>query len=115
MSYCRWSSDGFMCDLYAYESVDNFFYVHVAANRVTERCPEIDFTSEETIKNTLPAYNEWLRKDKERKPIGLPYDGKTFVCENINEVYECMVTLKDCGYNVPDFALENVKEEMALH
>ena len=33
MSYCRWSSDDFRCDLYIYESAAGFV-IHVAANRV---------------------------------------------------------------------------------
>ena len=37
MSYCRWSSDDFQCDVYVYESVAGGFVTHVAANRVVFR------------------------------------------------------------------------------
>lgn len=32
MSYCRWSSDDYQCDIYAYEAEDGFV-VHVASSR----------------------------------------------------------------------------------
>lgn len=33
MSYCRWSSDGFRCDIYAYASCEGGVTVHVARRR----------------------------------------------------------------------------------
>src|SRR5687767_6611694 len=33
MSYCRWSTDDFQCDLYCYEDVSGGFTTHVAGRR----------------------------------------------------------------------------------
>jgi hypothetical protein len=34
MSYCRWSSDNYNCDLYCFEHVDGYYQTYVAGNRV---------------------------------------------------------------------------------
>jgi hypothetical protein len=34
MSYCRWSSNDFQCDVYVYEDVAGGWTTHVACNRV---------------------------------------------------------------------------------
>lgn len=33
MSYCRWSTDDFLCDLYIYEHYEGFWAIHVASIR----------------------------------------------------------------------------------
>ena len=40
MSYCRWSSDNFTCDLYIYESVYDCWTIHVAQSRHVGPLPE---------------------------------------------------------------------------
>ena len=39
MSYCRWSTDNFKCDLYCYEDVNGGFTTHVASNRPSPPYP----------------------------------------------------------------------------
>lgn len=46
MSYCRWSSMDFKCDLYIYEAEDGIA-IHVASNRVIGDVPAIDWSSAE--------------------------------------------------------------------
>ena len=40
MSYCRWSSDNWKCDLYCYEDVSGGITTHVAGNRIVGDIPE---------------------------------------------------------------------------
>jgi hypothetical protein len=82
MSYCRWSSMDFTCDIYAYES-DGGFVVHVASGRF------VDESREET------------------KPIGLPHDGATYYHDTEDEMFATMKELAAEGYNVPPHLIED--------
>lgn len=37
MSYCRWSTDNFTCEIYAYEHFDDFWAIHVAVSTKINR------------------------------------------------------------------------------
>ena len=100
MSYCRWSSNSYRCDIYAYESARGF-EVHVARYRHT--------LSDEIV---APKYDEpdylakWrhltdMLEGSERKPIGLPHDGKSFVFDTESEMFDALRGLAAVGYNVP--------------
>ena len=69
MSYCRWSSMDFKCDLYVYEASDGIV-IHVASNRVVGDVPVIDWSSAETLHSTYKAQMEFL-DTAEREPINL--------------------------------------------
>ena len=99
MSFCRFSSDDGNCDLYAYEHVDDSFRLLVAGVRFTIPASEIDFENDETF-------------DKYLKPIGLKYDGKEFVYETLQELYDAFIMLRDEGYNFPDDVLEDILLEI---
>jgi hypothetical protein len=40
MSYCRWSSDFFECDVYVYANVSGMWTTHVAGRRLKHRVPD---------------------------------------------------------------------------
>ena len=40
MSYCRWSTDSFDCDIYAYQHTDGGYRVHVSRNRLVKPLPK---------------------------------------------------------------------------
>lgn len=115
MSYCRWSSDDFQCDLYCYES-DAGYVTHVANYRtVFENLPEeIEFTKE-----NIPAYVERFNKvlsmvgESPKVEIGLPYDGESFTDGTLEEFKTTVQMLKDAGYRVPDYVFERIDEEIA--
>lgn len=116
MSYCRWSSDNFQCDLYCYE--DSSGYVtHVAASRHVN-VPEVSL---EDIVSSDPAdipaltkkWVEWgSRMDHEMAPIGLSYDGHSFHDPDLESFLERVTMLRDAGYRVPDYVFDAIKEEM---
>lgn len=79
MSYCRFSSDDFQCDIYCYES-DEGFQIHVAAARPVLNAgdlpPAVPFSQEH--------FDEWVERhqavmdwvsEAEHRPIGLPHEG----------------------------------------
>src|SRR5574337_47846 len=112
MSFCRWSSDGFQCDLYCYESQDGFV-THVAASRHTKRVSDYDFSSAEAILESAKK-REMELDDPENKllPIGLPHDGETFIDNSLKDMLERVLWLKSLGYIVPDLVINAVMEEI---
>lgn len=97
MSYCRWSSDDFDCDVYAYEHCDGGWAVHVAGSRyVTKPKEPFDF-------NVAP----------DLVPIGLAFDGQTFREPSLQAFRDRMTVLRGAGYRFPDYVFEEIDEEMA--
>ena len=119
MSYCRWSTDQFRCDLYCYESADGFV-THVAGNRHVGEIPEVDHSligagttqeqHREYLRQTQAQY-DWL-DDCERRPIGGPHDGESFVDGTLEEFRGRLVSLREAGYQFPDGVLECVDYEI---
>lgn len=115
MSYCRWSSNNFKCDVYCYESVHGCFTIHVASNRIVDELPPepfnfIDLPKEEFSKK-CKEHHDALDKAKHKK-IGLKYDGQSFDCNTIEDMRNTLVELKQVGYIVPDFVFEIIDEEI---
>ena len=118
MSYCRWSSENWECDLYCYES-DRGFTTHVASNRLVGKVPRVEFPKAEASDAEWKAWErdyrqqrEWLRT-AERKPIGLPYDGQTFDDPDRESFLRRLLELRAVGYRFPDWVLEDVRSELA--
>ena len=106
MSYCRWSTDNFRCDLYCYADVSGGYTTHVAGRRhgpeYTEM-PEFDKTDPHCL-------DEWYAKSF--VDIGLPHDGKSFNDPTLEDFLARVTSLRDMGYIVPDRAIENIKVEI---
>lgn len=114
MSYCRWSSDNWRCDLYCYGSSQGY-ETHVAGNRVVGDIPQEPRWDEE-------INEEWMARHKavmtfldtaERKPIGGPFDGASFTDETLEAFHGRLLALRAAGYRFPDYVLDGVREEIA--
>lgn len=114
MSYCRFSSDDFQCDVYVYADCGGGYTTHIARVRpvYTEPLPPlVDFMKDSH------AYFERMYKvgemlDRaEKVPIGLPHDGETFNHETAKECAEFLTELKTMGYKVPQDAIDALNEE----
>ena len=103
MSYCRFSSDDYRCDLYCYESAQGFV-THVAGLRsvLTKPLPP--------PVNSLDDPDAWFKRHdavmkivdrSKRVPIGLAHDGETFVDATEEAMFERIRYLAGVGYNVP--------------
>lgn len=112
MSYCRWSSDGFMCDLYIYADSDGGYTIHVASSKLKERAPEYWWKgiSTEEFQAAHELYREHM-DTVERETIGLAYDGRTFNFPTSDEAADFVETLIETGYNVPDYVVPSLREE----
>lgn len=112
MSYCRWSSDGFMCDVYVYEDCSGGWTTHVATNRVKERAPEI-FVPGATPEEYRERYDKYRKHmdTVERERINLPHAGESFNDATPGECAQRLQDLKALGYNVPQYAIDALLEE----
>lgn len=122
MSYCRWSSDNWRCDLYCYEDANGGWTTHVAGNRVVGEIPrEPDWdllkpsSSEADKKRWMAehqAVNEFL-ETAEYRPLALPHAGKTFNDPTLEAFKERLLWLRGLGYSFPDYVLDEIDEEIA--
>lgn len=120
MSYCRFSSDNWKCEVYCYESSSGFV-TWVASNKVVGEVPLLDWSLMDDIHDSdattlfMVQYNaqmEWLRT-AERRPIGLAHDGKSFDDPDRESFLKTLLMLKEAGYNVPQYVIDEVSEEIA--
>ncbi len=111
MSYCRFSCDDYQCDVYVYEDVNGGYTTHVAKSRIVfnEPLPEKASGVEDWIDRSLKVMK--IVERSQRMIIGLPYDGRTFNDEDAEECAYRLISLKDAGYNVPQYAIENLLSE----
>jgi hypothetical protein len=123
MSYCRWSSYGWKCDVYVYEDVNGGWTTHVASRRrvAPEPCPEIDWDQVwhmpqdkqvEAVERWRNAEREWLDR-AEVVDIGLEFDGQSFNDPTAAECAETLRMLKGAGYWVPDDVISELEQEAA--
>lgn len=115
MSYCRWSSDDWTCELYCYEDVSGGWTTHVAGNRVVGEIPKAPFSM---LKDDPDGWLVANRKQMDfletakREDIGLPYDGQSFNDPTLEDFLERLLHLKKVGYRFPDYVLEEVRAEI---
>lgn len=116
MSYCRWSSDNWRCDLYCYGDVSGGITTHVASNRVVGDIPEAPLSLIMEGKNDefLKAHRRQMAflETAEREPIGLPYDGERFNDPDFASFFVRLIELREAGYNFPDYVLEEVRDDI---
>jgi len=118
MSYCRWSSDNWKCDVYCYEDVSGGWTTHVAAQKRVGEIPRYSFAKDDSkeeldrFMREYKAHNEAVDKST-LEPIGLPYDGETFNDPTLEEFKERLIMLKKAGYNVPAWVFETIDEELS--
>ena len=111
MSYCRWSSDGFMCDVYVYES-EHAYVCHVAGNRLASKAPRYWWPgiTDVEFREAYEAHREHMDTVK-RIPIEHPAAGETYEYNEPGEMAETLSTLKRDGFQVPQYAIDALHEE----
>lgn len=123
MSYCRWSSDDFRCDVYVYESEEGW-RTHVAAVRVVHSgplpdpipplAPDAGRAQLEAWAEGVVARNRAVRAlAVERQPIGLPCDGASYIDPTPGACADTLARLLAMGYHVPQEVIDDLREEQA--
>lgn len=117
MSYCRFSSDDWKSDVYVYENADFGGYtIHVAGTKHVADTPIPEMPEAwhkldpEVFLSIHKAQMAWVESAK-LVPLNLPYDGKTFNFDDIEECISHLLTLREHGYRVPQFAIDALTEE----
>jgi hypothetical protein len=118
MSYCRWSSNDFQCDVYVYESRDGF-WTHVAARRPVFDGP-LPPPADLPRGFTEAQFEAWIGRRRavdamvDRATlvdIGGPHDGTDFCDRLPGECADRLVMLRDAGYWVPQSAIDALRAE----
>ena len=110
MSYCRFSSDNFKSEVYAYEG-DEGFVVSVAALRLKKMPPDPPDPSAPDYCKRRSAYFGKLERAK-RVKIELPHAGATLACATLEELRKTLLELRGIGYHVPDSAISLIDSEI---
>lgn len=142
MSYCRWSSDNFMSDVYVYEDCYGGWTTHVAGNRlafppipgfplrwVSGLGQKWDAASRTVIypdkwrKAAGSAYfwfyakweavRSWMIGRIPRRRLPLPHAGKRYNDDTPGECADRLADLRAAGFNVPQYAIDSLREEQA--
>lgn len=114
MALCRWSD--YRCDLYIYES-DWGIECHVAwRRRLGEPEPPLipvggDDEAWQVWHKAFVVYEEQLLAAPLER-IGLPHDGESRTFGEWGELLAYVTGLKGLGYGVPDWVIEEIKEEV---
>lgn len=115
MSYCRWSSDDFQCDVYVYVDCNGGYTTHVAGMRHILKKPlppPVDMSDCKAYLKRYKKVNKILDRAK-LVPIGLPHDGEQFNDETAGECADRLEELRGLGYQVPQYAIDALREEDA--
>ena len=111
MSYCRFSSEGFQCDVYVYESNEGWI-TQVASRRRPHRTPDLDWSTQALWKQTQAAQRAFLNDPNNApRPIGLSDDGMTFCDATPGDCAAQLIRLKTMGYQVPQDVIDALLEE----
>lgn len=122
MSYCRWSSEGGACDVYVYDDMKGGITCHVAHYRVVNiseapPAPTLDLVrdrTEEGVKKYLAmsdARHEWIERHGVRQTIPHAMAGQTVNLSGPTEMALFLERLKSEGINVPQYAIDELREE----
>jgi len=115
MSYCRWSSDNWKCDLYCYEDVRGGYTTHIAGIRILGDIPEVPNLMSTSSDEFVEAHKKQMAflDGCKREHIGLCYDNQSFNDPDLQSFLSRLLHLQEVGYNFPDYVLERVKDELA--
>jgi hypothetical protein len=117
MSYCRWSSLNFGCDLYVYEDSAGGWTIHVAGNRVVGKVPEVVWPVDQSVEardRFVTSYQSMLAflETAEREPVGLPLAGESFYgLPTAGACADKVEELIALGYRVPDYVVPDLRVE----
>jgi len=126
VSYSRWSTDDFKCDLYVYANVSGKWTIHVAGNRtiwLVDLPEEVPWPprDEDQAHRFVHRHLEVLHMMDEkheganyrRESIELPYAGETFNLDSPGEAADTVAMLRDLGYSVPYDVIDELRAEQA--
>lgn len=119
MSYCRWSSMNWTCDLYCYADITGGWTTHVAPRRRIEPVPEDrqeDFIAGKISLDECTELHRQQMTALERipfEPLRLPHAGETFRDSTLVEFRRRLLELRRLGYRFPEEVIDQIDAELA--
>lgn len=116
MSYCRWSSDNWQCDLYCYENTFGSYSTHVAKARYGGEIPVVPDIFKTPLEEWCEAHKKQMDylKTAKRIPIDLPYAGESFDDPDLPSLLKRIKILKEVGYYIPAWIVPEIEEEIMM-
>ena len=113
MSYCRFSSDNFGCDVYVWHDVSGSYRIAVAGNRIIGEVPALPCLDETEPAAFAAAHRVQMAfvEAAPREPIGGAHDGALLSCTDARHGAEQLLALRADGYRVPQYAIDALLEE----
>ena len=126
MSYCRWSSDDWTCDVYVYEDVSGGWTTHVAGRkrrpiegRPMPTHPDVtdwkDKAQTAAFFKAHRAQMAWLDDETNFIWEDLPpsHAGESYNDSTPGECADRLEEIRAAGFNVPQYAIDELREEQA--
>lgn len=125
MSYCRWSSDDYQCDVYVYRS-DYGYECHVSGRR--RDFGKAGITLPPPADCTKDSLSAWLERqslvsdllDDPRFDdddfegwvnVPEPHAGQSYTVRTAGECADLLEEIRATGCNVPQYAIDALREE----
>ena len=119
MSYCRWSSMNWTCDLYCYGDITGGWTTHVAPRRRVAAVPgdrQMDFIAGKISFDEFAELHRQQMTALRRTPFAplrLPHAGETFHDATLVEFRCRLLELRRLGYRFPDEVTDRIDIELA--
>jgi hypothetical protein len=119
MSYCRWSSMNWTCDLYCYADITGGWTTHVAPRRRIDAVPEDRQEDFIARKISIAEYTQLHSQQMialQRipfEPLRLPHAGETFHDSTLAQFKRRLLELRQLGYRFPDDVFDQIDAELA--
>ena len=114
MSYCRFSSDDFRCDVYAWNDISGVYRIEVARNRIEwgdKLPPEVDYA--EDPEGWIKRHSLVLKLAGELPHTMIDHElaGTGITCYDGEHFRDTMLMLKSEGFYIPDYTIDMIIED----
>lgn len=116
MSYCRFSTDDYQCDVYVYEDVSGGWTTHVAASHPVYDVPLPEpVPYEQNFEAWFRRHNvvAQLAREARRVPLPPPHAGQSYNDPTPGACADRLAMLKAEGFHVPQDAIDALRAEQA--
>lgn len=114
MSYCRFSTNDYLCDVYAYDDCAGGITIHIAGTRYVfdQPLPEHVHFDAQNLTAWMERHNKVLAmiETATREKISLKHAGESFYGLDAESAAAMMEELRDIGYRFPDGVIEDMRE-----
>lgn len=121
MSYCRWSTDDYQCDVYVWHDITDTWRTEVAGRRRIWKVPlpppvHGEIGSDEWLTSFTDRHTALMRllndeSNFDWQTIAEPDGGRSYTHDSPGECADNLQRLHEAGLNVPQDAIDTLREE----